>query len=196
MTQLALIRHGSTSWNAQKRLQGHADIPLTEDAKTQVGRWRLPRSLLMFDWYSSPLVRARETAALLGLATRVEPLLIEMNWGQWEGHRLSDLRDELGEEMDRNEARGLDFRPPGGESPRDVQRRIRPWLVRIGEKSIDSGAVTHRGVIRAVYSLATGWDMTAKAPDKFRDASTHLFDVDAAGNVAVKRMNVGLEAIA
>ena len=66
--------------------------------------------------------------ALLGLDPRPEPRLVEMAWGEWEGRRLADLRAELGDAMIENEARGLDFRPPGGESPRDVQERLKPLL--------------------------------------------------------------------
>ena len=63
--------------------------------------------------------------------------------------------------MIENEARGLDFRPPGGESPRDVQARLRPFLESLRDPTI---AVTHKGVLRALYALATGWTMERKAP--------------------------------
>ena len=72
-----------------------------------------------------------ETAVLLGLNPQPEPRLIEMAWGAWEGRRLSELRAELGDLMRENEERGLDFRPPDGESPRDVQNRVRPLLAEI-----------------------------------------------------------------
>ena len=58
----------------------------------------------------------------------VEPALIETDWGHWEGRTLAELRQRHGGEMAALEARGLDFRPPGGESPRDVQARLASWL--------------------------------------------------------------------
>ena len=73
--------------------------------------------------------RAMDTARLLGLDPKPEPRLIEMAWGEWEGKSLEDLRAELRRRRwRRTRRRGLDFRPPGGESPRDVQERLRPLL--------------------------------------------------------------------
>jgi probable phosphoglycerate mutase len=95
--------------------------------------------------------------------------------------------------MAENEARGLDFRPPGGESPRDVQARLEPWLAALaaGDQAINV-AVAHKGVIRALYALAVGWDMTGKPPEKLRDGCGHLFEIDEAGRPAVVRLNVPL----
>ncbi|MEN8575482.1 histidine phosphatase family protein, partial [Klebsiella pneumoniae] len=68
--------------------------------------------------WTSPLARCTETAALLGWPdARRDDRLAEMRWGDWEGRRLADLRAEGVAAMQANEARGLDFRPAGGESP-------------------------------------------------------------------------------
>ncbi len=124
---------------------------------------------------------------------RLEDALVEMSWGAWEGRRLSELREELGDAMAANEARGLDFRPPGGESPREVQARLEPWLREIaGDDDTVNIAVAHKGVIRALYALAAGWDMTGKPPEKLRDGCGHLFEIDENGRVEVTRLNVPL----
>ena len=193
MSRLVLIRHAPTAWNGERRLQGRTDVPLADGSWEAVRRWRLPEGLADYSWYCSPLTRAMQTAEILGLFCEIEPSIIEMSWGEWEGRKLTDIREKLGEAMERNESLGLDFRPPGGESPRDVQKRIRPWLVRVGRKESPSGAVTHRGIIRALYALASGWDMKDKPPDKLRDASAHFFEIDADGNPTVERLNIGLE---
>ena len=138
---------------------------------------------------ASPLIRAMETARLLGLDPRPEPRLIEMAWGEWEGRRLKELRAELGEALATNEARGLDFRPPGGESPRDVQDRLHPLLNSLTRATV---FVTHKGVLRALYALATGWSMTEKGPDKLRDGAAHAFRLDADGRAAVEKLNIPL----
>ena len=49
---------------------------------------------------------------------------------------LADLRAELGPAMAENEARGLDFRPPGGESPREVQARLKPFLADLAAPTV------------------------------------------------------------
>ncbi|MBI2977574.1 MAG: histidine phosphatase family protein, partial [Rhodospirillales bacterium] len=88
-TSLALIRHGPTAWTREKRLQGHTDVPLSAEGRETVSCWRLPSVLSGYQWVSSPLSRATETARLLGAATLwIEPRLKEMSYGEWEGRRL------------------------------------------------------------------------------------------------------------
>ena len=197
MTRLALIRHGPTRYNETGRMQGRVDEPLSDAGRAAVRGWRLPPELSHADWVSSPLSRARETANLLGGPDPlIEPRIIEMDWGRWEGRRLDDLRDELGEAMAENEARGLDFRPPGGESPRDVQARVAPWLAALGRRGRPILALTHKGVIRAIFALALDWDMTGKPPVKLRQAAAHLFAVAPEGLVTVERLNLPLDGSA
>ena len=194
MTRLTLIRHGPTRYNEQGRMQGRVDEPLSDAGRAAVRDWRLPTELCDADWVSSPLGRARDTTILLGgREPAIEPLIIEMDWGRWEGRRLDELRRELGRAMAENEARGLDFRPPGGESPRDVQARVAPWLAALGQRRRPTLAVTHKGVIRAIFALALGWDMTGEPPVKLRRAAAHGFAVAPDGLVTVERLNLPLD---
>ena len=191
MTRLALIRHGPTAWNAERRLQGRSDVALSAEGRACVATWSVPQEFREFRWIASPLSRTVETATLLcGKPPLTDAALIEMSFGAWEGRTLADLRAEFGAAMVEWEARGLDFRAAGGESPREVQDRLRPWLRRLEEPTL---AVTHKGVIRAVYALATGWDMTGEPPDELRDACIHLFVLAADGSPAIERLNVALE---
>jgi broad specificity phosphatase PhoE len=192
--RIALIRHGPTDWNADKRLQGRVDRPLSDAGRAVVAGWRAPADLAGFRPHSSPLRRARETAdALFGPGrAAVEPALIEMSFGDWDGERLSDLRDRLGEALAANEARGLDFQPPGGESPRAVQDRLRPLLTRWAVDARDRICVTHKGVIRAVYAWAVGWDMTGRPPRKLRWDAVHVFRLSAEGAPEVDRLDIPL----
>ncbi len=193
-TPLALIRHGPTAWTKEKRLQGHTDVPLSDEGRDMVSRWRVPASMLGYEWVTSPLGRAAETARLLGApALAVEPRLKEMSYAAWEGRKLSDLRAELGEAMAANEARGLDFRPDGGESPRQVQARLLPWLADVAKRGKPVLAVTHHGIIRAVLSLATGWDMTGRPPHKLVWGAAQTFALGDDGMPSVDRLNVRLE---
>jgi probable phosphoglycerate mutase len=145
---------------------------------------------------TSPLARCVETAALLGApqAPR-EPRLIEMDWGRWQGERLADLRASLGAAMRENEERGLDFRPEGGESPREVLARVRGWLAETAAAATPTLAVTHRGVIRAVLAAATGWDMRGKPPAKLDWHAFHLFRLAADGGPALERPSVEIERL-
>jgi probable phosphoglycerate mutase len=192
MTWLALVRHGPTEWNATGRVQGHSDIPLSASGRAEVARWRLPPALAGFALYSSPLVRAVETARLLAGEPTIEPRLTEMSWGEWEGRTLPDLRAELGDLMTAWEAEGLHFRAPGGESPSQVQARLKPWLAERARRGVPTLAVCHKGIIRALYALATGWDMTDKPADKLIDSGAQLFTLAEEGRPTVARLNISL----
>jgi probable phosphoglycerate mutase len=129
---------------------------------------------------------------LSGSPTTLEDRLIEMDWGDWEGRTLADLRAELGEALQINEDNGLDFRPDGGESPRGVQDRLRPWLVEIAGEGRDVAAVTHKGVIRALMAEAYGWEMMGTPPVKLDWTRLHLFHIDAEGRPEPVEMNIPL----
>ena len=195
MTLLALIRHGPTPWNAEGRIQGRADVAMGAVGEAAVRSWAIPEALAGCRWLASPLRRAFDTAtAIGGKIPALDDKLIEMDWGEWEGRVLAEIRAELGEAMAAMEARGLDFRPPGGESPRDVQGRVAPLLVRLAREGEGTAAVTHKGVIRAVYARAAAWDMTGKPPHKMRDGHAHLFSLAADGAPRIAQLNVPLEA--
>lgn len=186
-----MIRHGPTEWTVLKRLQGHTDIALSKEGREIVSRWQVPPPVDQYHWVCSPLRRACQTARLLGANDpEIEPGLIEMNYGTWEGKRLTDLRRDLGDEMTENEARGLDFRADGGESPREVQARLAPWLLELARRNRPTVAVSHHGVLRALFSMATGWDMAGPLPEKFRWGAMHCFNVDEKGQPRVERINV------
>ena len=194
MTLLALLRHGPTAWTREHRLQGRADLPLDAAGRATVLAWRLPAELRGFRWLTSPLARCTETAALLGLETETEPRLIEMDWARWEGRTVADLRANPGHGMTAQEARGLDLQPPGGESPRAVQRRLAPLLAEIAATGIPTGAITHKGVIRALLALATGWTMVDPEPAKLDWAAAHVFRLELGGAPVVVRLNQPLAA--
>jgi broad specificity phosphatase PhoE len=186
MTPLALLRHADTAWSLEGRIQGRADVPLLPGASC-----RLPDACRGMRVVTSPLRRCVGTAALLGAPDAArEPRIIEMDWGIWHGASLSALRKALGQAMSENEARGLDFTPPGGESPRLVMARLRSWLQDVAREGIPTLAVTHRGVIRAILAEATGWDMRGKPPAKLDWGAVHLFNVAADGTPHVLQLNL------
>ena len=187
MTLLALLRHADTAWSAEGRIQGRSDLPLSDAGRASLADRRLPAACRGMRIVTSPLARCVETAALLGAPQAArERRIAEMSWGAWEGKRLEALRAELGEAMRENEDRGLDFRPSGGESPREVLARVGEWLTELSEPTL---AIAHRGVIRAVLAAATGWDMRGRPPAKLDWSAFHFFQVDH-GKPTVDRLNV------
>ena len=154
----------------------------------------MPPEIAAFDWVASPLLRASETARLLGLDFNTEAAIVEMDWGAWEGHTRAELDRIYGDEVRRRTELGLDFTPHDGESPRTLRDRVSSWLDRVVEAGRPTGAVTHQGVIRAVLSLATGWDMLNKPPIKLDRSSLHLFELGGGGRVEISRVNIRLDS--
>ncbi|GGB95083.1 phosphoglycerate mutase [Marinobacterium zhoushanense] len=166
---LFVLRHAATEWNAQKRFQGRRDIPLSEEGRISLQGKRLPSEFRSIPWFVSPLQRAQQTAQELGITEYITPAaLIEMDWGDWEGERLPDLRKQLGSSMQDQESRGLDLQPPGGESPRQVRQRVLQWLADTPFTTAQAGIISHKGVIRAMLSAALDWEMRDKCPLKVR----------------------------
>jgi 2,3-bisphosphoglycerate-dependent phosphoglycerate mutase len=177
----AILRHASTAWNEERRLQGLTDTTLSAAGEADARSWRLPPPSAGWSRVSSPLQRARRTAELLqpSAAVTVDSALREMSFGVWEGRTIAELRREVGEAFLAEERKGLDFQPPGGESPRSAMTRIGGWAARIA-------------AIRALLALATGWDMTGRPPHKLDWRSVHFFTARPDGSVAVDRLNVPL----
>jgi broad specificity phosphatase PhoE len=193
MTRLVLLRHAATAWNAEGRIQGRADIPLSATGRAALAERQMPLPYANWLWYSSPLKRAAETAALLKLRALPEPLLIEMDWGGYEGRSLAELKAEYGDSFAINESRGLHFQPPNGEAPQAVQLRLLPWLKRIATVGEDAGAVTHKGVIRAIVAMAFDWPMIGKPPVKLDWSCLHEFRLNDAGLPEPVTMNIPLQ---
>ncbi len=193
MTKIAFIRHAPTAWNRGGRLQGRTDVPLDEESHAEIAEWSLPTGMMQWRWVSSPLLRARDTAQ--GLSRRepeIDARLTETDWGDWEGSPLADIRRDYGDGVARDGKAGLDFAAPNGESPRQVQQRLKGFLLETGREQQDTVVVSHKGVIRAVYALATGWDMMQKPETKLRNL-LHIFSVSKTGDVSVDRLNVPLD---
>lgn len=171
MIRLALMRHGHTDWNRAGRIQGRTDIPLDNDAVAHLRSLQLPAEWQNADAVASPLKRAMLTAQLVTDRTpTAEPNLVEMDWGEWEGKHGRDLLAQGDSGYRHIEEWGWDYRPPGGESPRDVLNRILPWANSLSKDTI---AVCHIGIMRVLMAHASGWAFSGPAP--FRIKRDRLF---------------------
>ena len=174
MIRLALLRHGHTDWNRAGRIQGRSDIALDDAARDELASLCLPAPWDGADLWSSPLLRAAETAQLVaGRAPLTAPELTEMNWGAWEGKHGLDLKADPASGFRDIEHWGWDYRPPGGETPAEVWARISPWLERLTR---DTVAVCHIGIMRMILARAHGWGFDGPAP--FRIKRNRLFVIE------------------
>jgi probable phosphoglycerate mutase len=119
---LILIRHGESVANAQGLLLGRTDAELTERGMAQAAAVRQLLHAPVLALRTSPLSRARDTAALLGLDVPVEvdDRWIEVDYGEYECQPLRDVPADVWREWRRNP----DFRPAGGETLVEVDARV------------------------------------------------------------------------
>ncbi len=192
---VALIRHAPTAWNAEGRVLGQADPPLSPEGAQRAARWRLPSDLRALatggrlGWAVSPLGRAVETARILGaVAPVVEPRLAEQDWGEWTGRaRAAVAGDATGA--------GWEATPPGGESPARVLARVRAWLDELapGDGPDTWAAVTHMGVIRVLIAAALRWDLGAPPPLRLLPERLHRVRRRGDGLLQLVGLNEPLE---
>jgi broad specificity phosphatase PhoE len=155
---ILLARHGQTSENAAGRILGRRDPPLSDAGRAEAAA--LAESVagegLRVVW-TSPLLRARETAAIvaahLGLAPVVLDELIESRRGSWEGMSYAELAQGSPGLLAMFEAGDLTFRFPGGEAIEDQIARTQVALERIAAGPLPAVAVTHAGTIRAALAI-------------------------------------------
>lgn len=116
-----LIRHGQTRGNLERRYTGVTDQPLCPQGRAALADWRGPEAEAV---YVSPLLRCRETAAILypGTAQTAVPGLRETDFGAFEGHTYEELKDSPAYQAWLDSAGQA--APPGGESREQVRRRV------------------------------------------------------------------------
>jgi broad specificity phosphatase PhoE len=165
MPVLYYLRHGETDWNIEQRLQGHHDTALNARGRAQAARCGdLLRNLFAlekraaadFAYVSSPLTRARETMELARVALDLDPhgyqldhRLIEISFGAWEGLTLSEVEARSPHAIAERDEDKWGFEPPGGESYRDVAKRVASWYATVTR---DSVVTAHGGVARALMA--------------------------------------------
>lgn len=192
--RLALLRHGPTAWNAEKRVQGSIDIPLSEDGRAKMAGLLPPAGFEHARAFSSPKLRARQTANLLGLKNpKLDARIVEQNWGGWEGLTRPEMLARDGDDAFERSGRGLAFRPPGGESTGELHARVRAFFSDVARLDEDAIAVTHMGVVRAAYVLATGWDMSAPMPAELDLTCALILALAPDGTPSVAQLNVPLQ---
>ena len=163
-THICFIRHGETTWNAERRMQGHIDIPLNTTGMGQAKRLAnaLTQTKYSFDAiYSSDLERALHTANAvanaLSLAVQTTPQLRERNVGQLQGLLLSEAPVLLPEIWQSHIARELDHDLGGGESIRAFHQRMQGVLELFLRQHRGQSilAVSHGGSLDMIYRIVT-----------------------------------------
>ena len=165
MPVLYFIRHGETEFNVARRLQGRSETSLNARGRMQCGDYAgVLRDLFERDrhqpsdyaYVSSPLLRAQETMELMRAELGLEPKayaiddrLAEISYGEWEGFTLTEIQARDPGVLQRREREKWDFLPPGGESYREVAKRVAAWYATVTR---DTVVAAHGGVARALMA--------------------------------------------
>jgi glucosyl-3-phosphoglycerate phosphatase len=155
-SRLILVRHGESTWNAEHRLQGQADPPLSERGREQAAALVPFLDGIPDRRLSSDLTRAVQTAELLGLAgAPTDPRWREIDLGDWAGFTLDELDPDAVAAWQRGER-----------FPKETWEQLQ---ARVGEaadelRGEDAIVVTHGGCVRAATAHLTGADPRSLAP--------------------------------
>ena len=143
MTRIILVRHGETEWNRVERFRGRADVPLNGTGLFQAqatGR-RIADEWRPVAIYSSPLSRAVRTAEAVAwhfnLPIQVNPGLIDIDYGQWQGLTPDEARERWPEVVDAWYSAPHTVHIPGGETLDDLRAR--------GLKTVNELSALHKG---------------------------------------------------
>lgn len=161
-----LVRHGESVFNVEERVQGQVDVPLSPRGRVQteaLAAWarRLAVDAPVAEVWSSPLVRARDTAAAiaaaLGLPVHEADDLRELHAGVFQGHLWADLERLHPEVVARWRGGDPEYRIPGGESRAILAARGRGALERLAARDAPAMiVVAHGGVLTAALGSLLG----------------------------------------
>jgi alpha-ribazole phosphatase len=164
-TSIILIRHGQTAWNAEEVFRGQADIELDETGLKQaelLAEYMSHRKLEAI--YSSPLKRAVRTAEAIAsrhkLAVEITPGLNDIDFGEWQGLSLQEVRTRFNELFEMWVTDPHRVRIPSGESLDDVRQRALALVNNVVEEHEDKviALVSHRVVNKVLICALLGLD--------------------------------------
>lgn len=165
MKRLILIRHGETDWNVEGRYQGQADPPLNAKGLAQAEELAEELAGVGVEViYTSPLLRARQTAEVLGerlgADLHIEPRLMEIHQGDWQTRLRSEIQNLYPDLFHRWETQPWEVTPPQGEHLNQVQRRVNAAVDEILARHPDRtvGIVSHRVPIALIKVRYQGMD--------------------------------------
>jgi len=179
-----IVRHGATDWNQSGRIQGHIDIPLNETGLVQARLVSLRLATFKATaLFSSGLLRAYETAQIIGQATGLrvlqKPGLREINFGVWQGLSSLQIRERDPEVYAARRANPYDVAPAGAETWRHFYTRavqaVHEILAMIEAERLI--VVTHGGVCTALGLRALGFDCTGKRTFDSHNCGIHTIAV-------------------
>ena len=194
--ELYFIRHGQTDHNLKGIVQGKGvNLPLNDLGRRQAKAFFDAYKDVPFDHiYTSSLLRAQETIyPFRDLGLSFEPLseLDEISWGEMEGSAVvMESSDTFKHLTDQWKAGNDDARPPGGESPRDLQNRQKKFIDQLLATPDQKILISMHGrAIRSMMCLLT--DTPLKQMEEFPHVNLTLYKVNllSDGKFEIEKFN-------
>lgn len=188
MALFYFARHGETVWNAERRLCGRTDAPLSEAGRRQAHLLAERLRPISFEaLYTSPLQRARETAGIVGTAVghvpAVDSRLVELSYGAWEGRTTTEVKLADAEAYRAWEADPAVVAPPKGESGEHLIARLKPFLADVVQRHREGNVVVvcHRTVCRLMACHLMGIPLSEyRQRIPMENAALNIFETQGA----------------
>ena len=184
VTRLCMVRHGETAWNAEGRVQGQLDVPLSAVGLAQARAVAAALAGESFGAiYASDLARVRQTAepaaARLGLGVRLERALRERHYGMFERLTYVEVKERYPAEYARFRDKDLDFDFVSGESLKAFAERALACVAALVERHAGESILvfTHGGVLEIVYRHATGRGLSSARDFEIPNAALNRIEV-------------------
>lgn len=166
-TELLLVRHGQTEWNALGKFQGCSDIELAKEGIIQA-KYLAKHLDGNFDCiYSSPLKRAKKTAEIISNNTDKHPIVIndlrEINYGKWEGLTINEIMNNYKDEYIKWQNDNVEGPLCGGDlSLKNACKRAKKVLMNIINENKHKKiiVVAHGGIIKAGLVALFNWKIS------------------------------------
>jgi len=183
-TRICVVRHGETAWNAEGRIQGELDVPLSAVGHAQARA--VANALAGEDFaaiYSSDLGRARHTAEATAHLRR-QPInlvaaLRERHYGVFQGLTYEEAQRRHPEEFAGHRRRDPDLALGDGESLRQLEVRITTCFARLAARHAGGQilAFTHGGVLDVLHRRATGAPLTSPRDFEIPNAALNWIEL-------------------
>tara|TARA_E500000331_G_C17082781_1_gene637660 strand:+ start:187 stop:813 length:627 start_codon:yes stop_codon:yes gene_type:complete len=181
--KLIFVRHGQTSWNLQRKLQGQLDIPLDDSGIIQTkllcSRFKTEKIDIIF---SSPLQRALDTALpvanFFNLGVICSGLISERNFGIIQGIKLKEIDQDVDKQIILKKTIDPTYKPKMGESLEELQNRIFKFLgfLNMLDNSLKVLCITHGGILDLIYRFSQNEAINAPRKWKIPNTGVNVFD--------------------
>ena len=201
--KIILIRHGESVANKNDIIQGHQDFPLTDFGKQQAKEaadYLLSNNFSVDKIYSSDLVRAKETAEIIGEKLKINGIVFdsrlrEFNLGIFQGRKNYEMSDEE-KKLLQSCWKDHTKRVPEGENVMEMKTRVKSIFDEIISSNPDNSTIVIIGHGGSLYHIlhstlgifpeTTEWFENCKINEILRDNSTNKWKFITFNNKPLK----------